>query len=138
MALKPQDLLNGQTPHSAEVVENMKVLLKRVNVLLSIYGKTPGVTSGYRTPAKHIQIYQQIAKKQGKIFDISKVPFGSKHLTGQAVDLYDPKQQFQLFLTEHTKYLEDIGLWCEDFTATKDWVHLQCVPPKSGARFFKP
>jgi hypothetical protein len=34
--------------------------------------------------------------------------------------------------------MEEAGLWMEDFSATKTWLHVQITPPASGNRFFKP
>ena len=112
---------------------NIMDLLKKINDVRSAYGKPMTVTSGYRSMAQHLAIY----KKKG-ITDQSKIPMKSKHLFGQAVDIYDPNKQLQKWVLANIPLLEKAGLWCEDFSATPNWVHFQIVPPFSGKRFFKP
>jgi hypothetical protein len=64
---------------------------------------------------------------------------GSKHLSGQAVDLAGPNiKEFQKWMLANTKLLEELGIYCEDFSATTTWCHCQLVAPKSGKRFFLP
>lgn len=60
----------------------------------------------------------------------------SKHITCQAVDIYDPEGDIDNFLTD--EILEKYQLYREHPSATKGWVHLQIVPPRSGKRTFYP
>lgn len=64
----------------------------------------------------------------------------SKHMTGQAIDIYDPDGELDDWLL--TNYgqasLTALGLWMEHPSATKSWCHVQTVPPRSGARVFFP
>lgn len=64
----------------------------------------------------------------------------SKHMTGQACDVYDPDGDLDEFaLTDvGQKCLEVCGLYLEHPSATKGWCHLQSVPPRSGRRVFYP
>lgn len=62
----------------------------------------------------------------------------SKHMTGQAIDLYDPDGDFDEWLTDNIQVLVTLGLWREHPAATKGWVHLQTIPPRSGNRSFYP
>lgn len=62
----------------------------------------------------------------------------SKHLTGQAIDLYDPSGDLDEFCLSHPSVLKDLGLWQEHPSATKGWCHVQTVPPGSGRRVFYP
>lgn len=64
----------------------------------------------------------------------------SKHMTGQALDVYDPDGDLDEWLLtgEGTAALEALGLWVEHPSATKTWCHLQTIPPRSGRRFFYP
>ena len=96
------------------------------------------VTSGYRSEADHLRIYTEKAKKECKPFDKSKVPMGSQHLRGAAVDISDPNKELQSWCKENVKLLESAELWMEDFSATPNWCHFQIFAPKSGNRFFKP
>lgn len=112
---------------------NLEELLKKINMIRAKWGKPMTVTSGYRSMQDHLRIYSQKG-----ITDQKKIPMQSNHLYGRAVDISDPKQELQKFLLANVSLLEEAGLWCEDFSATKTWVHLQINPPKSGKRFYMP
>jgi uncharacterized protein YcbK (DUF882 family) len=112
--------------------DNILDLLYKINKIREAYGKPMIVTSGYRSMEDHERIYK------AKGVDSSKIPRKSKHLSGLAVDIADPKQELQKWCLMNVDKLESIGLWCEDFSATKNWVHLQIAPPGSGKRFFIP
>jgi hypothetical protein len=99
-----------------------------MNKLRTAYGKPLTITSGFRTEQKQREIY----KNKGH------VPMGSKHLSCEACDVYDPNKDLQQWLLVNIKLLEEIGLWIEHFDATPNWCHFQTCPPKSGLRFFKP
>lgn len=60
----------------------------------------------------------------------------SKHKTGHAVDVFDPKNELDGMLTD--EILEQFGLYREHPDDTPGWCHLQDVSPKSGRRTFKP
>lgn len=64
----------------------------------------------------------------------------SKHMTGQAIDLYDPDGDLDdwLMTVDGQRVMSDLGLWHEHPSATKGWAHLQSVPPRSGRRTFYP
>lgn len=64
----------------------------------------------------------------------------SKHMTGQAIDLYDPDGDLDEWLMtgEGQAALTAIGLWHESPSATKGWAHVQSIPPRSGRRTFFP
>lgn len=62
----------------------------------------------------------------------------SKHMTCQAIDIYDPEGLIDDWCMEHLGALEAIGLWLEHPSATKGWTHWQIVPPRSGKRVFYP
>lgn len=116
-----------------EIQSNLMTLLERINKLRDTYGSPMKVTSGLRTKEDQIRIY----KAKG-ITEVSKIPMGSAHIKGAAVDIYDPKKQLQMFCTQNVALLEHLQLWCEDFGSTPDWVHFQIYAPASGKRFFKP
>jgi hypothetical protein len=110
-------------------LENANELIKRVNALLEGLVTTnisailvPIVNSGWR-PASYNATIPNAAPN-------------SKHITGQAVDIGDPMEEFDDYLTD--AILEAHDLWRESPIATKGWVHLQCVPPHSGNRTFIP
>lgn len=62
----------------------------------------------------------------------------SKHMTGQAVDLFGPGNRLALWAYHNQDLLKVHGLWMEHPTATPTWLHLQTLPPKSGSRCFYP
>jgi uncharacterized protein YcbK (DUF882 family) len=130
-----KELLKGTDFKSIpkEHQDNLMILLERINKVRSAYGKPMSVTSPYRSMADHLRIY-----KEKGITDQSKIPMKSKHLFGQAVDISDPNQELQKWVKDNVKLMEEFQLWMEDFSATKNWVHFQLVPPKSGKRFFMP
>lgn len=103
---------------------NMSILFDRLSKLEAFFGKPFVVTSGLRSMVEQMRINP-------------KAP-SSKHIYGQAADIYDPKQELQTWCYDNVEHLEAIGLWCEDFRSTPNWVHFQIVPPRSGHRFFVP
>lgn len=135
MISKKEILMGRVTEESLDfkTKENLEDLLRRVNILRAAYGKPMKVSSGYRAMEDHLRIY-----KEKGITDKSKIPMKSKHLYCQAVDFADAKGDLKKWITENPSILEEAGLWCEDFSVTKTWVHVQSVPPKSGKRFFMP
>jgi uncharacterized protein YcbK (DUF882 family) len=123
---------------SQEIQDSLKVLLDRVNVIRIGWGMPMTVTSGLRTMEDHLRIYREKAAKAGVPFDESKVPMHSKHLFGQAVDIYDPNRALQNWCKVNEAALEQAQLWMEDFSTTPNWCHFQICPPKSGKRWFMP
>ncbi len=115
----------------AEHVINAEFLINKVNQLWAVYEAQNGnrpliVSSGYRTKAINASI-----KGSAKI---------SNHMLGKAVDIQDTQKVIQRWLKTPIglKSLEDADLYCEDFSFTKTWVHLQTTRPNSGMRFFIP
>jgi len=142
--IKIEEILKNAKLESlnSEIQNNIKVLLDKVNQVRTKYGKPMTVTSGLRTMEDHIRIYKEKAAKEGKPYDQAKVPMGSTHLSGCAVDISDPKKELQAWCKANIAFLESLGVYLEDFSATPNWVHLQSVPFKSykkgGSIFFKP
>lgn len=104
-------------------------LLEKVNaLLLDFYHRNPGVakrklTSGYRP-----------AEFNTKAGGASK----SKHMACQAIDLGDSDRLLARWIKFHPEKLIEFDLYCESTEHTKDWVHFQLVPPRSGKRIFIP
>lgn len=115
----------------SETKSNLDELLEKVNKMLNLWATPVIITSGLRTIEDQIRIYAEKG-----ITDQSKIPLHSKHLSGQALDIYDPNLRFTKWLKQNDHILVDCGLWCEE--GNKDWVHFQTVPPKSGNRWFLP
>lgn len=112
--IKVEDLTDEQ-------VANMNTLIPRVNSFLEKFGKKRKVTSGYRSP------------------EINKAAGGAKksnHMKCAAIDLEDADAKLYNFARANVSMLEKLGLWCEERQG--GWLHMQCVPPKSGKRFFLP
>ncbi len=129
------ELLSGQAKLGElpnDVQNNLNELLVKVNKLRSAYGKPMIVTSGLRTVKHHLEIYAR------KGIYPPKVPMKSNHLSGRAVDFSDSDGKLKKWVKENIKLMEEIGLYFEDFSATKTWLHCQINPPKSGKRFFMP
>lgn len=129
------ELLSGQASFDSldkDVQENLNQLFLKVNIVRKEYGKPMIVTSGLRTKKHHLEIYAR------KGIYPPKVPMKSNHLYGRAVDFADSDGKLKKWILENISLMEEIGLWMEDFNATKTWVHFQINPPKSGNRFFKP
>lgn len=122
---------------SPEIQNNLSILLERINKVRTVYNKSMIVTSGLRTKEHHIEIYKNLAKQRKQIFDLKKVPMGSLHLKGAAVDISDKDGSLYKWCQENVSLLEQIGLWCEE-KDDQARVHFQILPPKSGKRFFKP
>lgn len=130
-----KELLSNQATFESldnDVQENLNQLFLKVNIVRKEYGKPMIVTSGLRTKKHHLEIYAR------KGIYPPKVPMKSNHLFGRAVDFADGDGKLKKWILENIALMEEIGLWMEDFNATKTWVHFQINPPKSGNRFFKP
>jgi len=94
-----------------EVKNNIKKLVPKVNALLSDLGiEKASVSSGFRTQASNAAT-KNASKK-------------SAHMTGEAVDLVDPKQEIGKKIMSNTALLKKHGLFLEDLSATPTWCHL--------------
>ena len=60
----------------------------------------------------------------------------SAHKQARAVDVYDPKNDLDRWITDRT--LSVYGLYREHPDSTMGWCHLQTKAPKSGKRTFYP
>ncbi len=127
-----REILNGQECPE-EFKENLLELLIKINKVRDAFGREMTVSSGFRSKRKHLAIY----RKKG-ITDPKKIPMKSRHLTCQAVDIFDPQKKLQKWVKDNILLVEQIGLWVEDFSSTPDWIHFQTIPPLSGKRFFFP
>jgi len=107
---------------------NAKVTVDKANLLLSTFKQATGdttqrkVTSGWRPPRVNAAT--------------PNAAMTSKHMTGQAIDIYDPDGALDDWLTDDI--LTQLDLYREHPAATKNWCHIQTVPPRSGKRTFYP
>lgn len=103
---------------------------ERANRLLAAYEASTGdtetryVTSGWRPPSVN-------ARTEGAAIK-------SKHMTGQAIDISDPGGDLDDWCMDNLPVLAKIGLWMEHPSVTKNYCHVQTVPPKSERRVFFP
>lgn len=98
-------------------------LAERVSKLLDALGVKPSISSGFRTAEAN--------RKAGGSAN-------SAHLTGQAVDLYDPKGTLAAAINRDVSILATYDLYCENTNFTFGWVHLSTRGPPSGRRVFVP
>jgi hypothetical protein len=104
--------------------ENAEETVSKANQLLQRFGEARKVTSGWRPPSVNA-VTPRAAKR-------------SLHMTCEAIDLEDEDGQLDDWCLDHPEVLQEIGLWQEHPASTKDWCHLQIVPPRSGRRVFYP
>lgn len=62
----------------------------------------------------------------------------SAHKTGEAVDIFDPLNTLDNFITKNPELLVRFGLYREAPEATAHWCHLSTRAPHSGNRTFFP
>lgn len=130
--LSPLDILTsgGKYPDreqsdecASQVRTNAADLAERVSRLLDHLGVSPSISSGFRTSKAN-------TKAGGSPH--------SAHLTGQAVDLDDPRGSLCHALTSNPDLLVQFDLYMENPFYTKTWTHLQSRPIASGRRIFTP
>lgn len=122
---------------SIEHQQNIDDLVERLNRFRSAYGEPMIVTSGYRTDADHRRIYK------AKGVSENKIPWGSKHLSGQACDFADADGALKAWVRQNESFvLNSCGLWAEHYAATPSWLHIQSVPygswKKGKSLWFRP
>jgi hypothetical protein len=117
---------------TGQIRANADDLLRKVNTLVDLAGlslensPTTGsqITSGWRPAAVNAGVPGAAPR--------------SKHMTGQAIDLYDPEGALDDWCVANSHRLAAVGLYLEHPLATKGWCHLQSVAPRSGNRIFYP
>jgi uncharacterized protein YcbK (DUF882 family) len=117
--------------HSQDLTEEVKAnadnLLNRVNALLAdLNWPSPAyVSSGWRPPSINASVANS-AKR-------------SHHMSGRAMDIKDPDGRLAKAILERPELLEKHGLWMEDPSFTKGWVHLDTGTRSARkVRVFKP
>jgi hypothetical protein len=111
-----------------EIESNLNELLIRMNKIRALWGKPMIVTSGLRSK-----------ELQSELIKVGKsTAYASRHLTGQACDIFDPHKDLANWCLLNAHFLGENNLWCEDPSYCSNWTHFQSVPPKSGKRFFIP
>ena len=107
-----------------EQEQNQEKLLVAMNKVREKWGNPMIVTSGVRSEID--QMY------------INPKAMHSNHIKGAAVDILDKDGTLKAWCLKNEELFVEVGLWMEDFASTPTWVHFQCVPPRSGKRWFKP
>lgn len=82
------------------------------------------ITSGWRPPAVN-------AATAGAAKN-------SLHMTGRAIDVYDPEGRIDSWCMTHLDLLAAAGLWLEHPDYTPRWSHWQTLAPGSRRRVFIP
>lgn len=128
---------DGVTP---EVVENLKNLFSKMDLVRELLGKPVMTHITFRTLAYHLGIYERInAKRKAQGLPEVKVPMGSAHLKGKACDFHVVGMTCDEVVEKLKDKLEEFGMRMEDNGLGADWVHLDISPVgASGKRFFKP
>lgn len=111
-----------------EVRANAAETVKRVNKILA-HAEKDGiictqVSSGWRPRSVNSSV--------------SNAAKTSNHITGKAVDLADPDRKLAQWIINNKHTLSLCFLWAEDPRWTKNWLHLQIVPPLSGKLIYIP
>jgi hypothetical protein len=126
--ITPKDLNPHNYPTNSEIDTNLALLADKLNQIETRWGRPFTITSGLR----------DVVQQQALIAAGKTKATNSKHLTGQAADIYDPSDILKDWIMDNLEFIEDIGFWFERFGYTPNWVHWQIVPPGSGERFFIP
>lgn len=125
LAMSPE--IERQALLTCELASKLLEQARTYGVSLDVNPKTRSlVASGWRPPAYNATV-------------AGAAP-NSKHMTGQAIDIYDPDGDLDdwLMTGEGQAALMALGLWMEHPSATKSWSHLQTIPPRSSKRVFYP
>jgi hypothetical protein len=121
---------------TAEIRINVAKLIPRVNAIIAMMARD-GIA-----PAEDASTHCAVASgwRPGAVnAGIANAAARSKHMTGEAVDLRDnPERELCRWALANPDALVTMGLWMEDPRWTPGWLHLQCVPPKSGNLVFVP
>lgn len=108
------------------IKDNAVVLLNKVNQLLQELSITNvKVSSGFRPAAVNAKV-KGAAKK-------------SLHMSGRAVDIYDPEHTLIRKILANPDILKKYDLWMEDPSCTPTWCHLDnSTRTERPLRVFKP
>lgn len=130
---------DAQYPHemSLGLERNALLIVELANKLVTL-AKVAGVT--FRESPKTGTLVSSGWRPASLNAKTANAAPNSKHITGQAIDLYDQANSLDSWLM--TKDGQDtmvkLGLWHEHPTHTPGWVHVQSIPPRSGKRTFYP
>lgn len=126
-------LWNDHRDVTEEIRRDTDVFLEKVNALLFT-----AQMSGAAPPINPLTGCQISGTQYGG-FRPQSCPQGapkSSHKVGRGVDIYDPQNRLDEWLSDDI--LEAYGLYREHPDATERWVHLTDRAPGSGRRTFQP
>lgn len=126
-----QELNPNRYPTTPEIDANLQRLLLAMNKVRAQWNHSMVVSSGLRSIEKHKQIYK------AKGISEDKIPMGSQHLFGNAVDISDSKGELFKWCQDNEQFLKDSGIAAIEL-GTVGWVHFSTVPVKSGRFWFLP
>lgn len=122
------------------VVANAEAFLPKVNALLARYEADTGNKVGCNPVTSNaMHSYDEVSGDKFGGFRPQWCPQGaanSSHKTGRGVDVFDPDNAIDDWLTD--AMLEEYGLYREDPSKTHTWCHLTDRAPGSGKRTFLP
>lgn len=122
-----------------DIAANVKSLLGVINEVLTKFGSGRKITSGYRSIEHHRKIYNKINADRAKTgLPALKIPMGSAHLSGLAIDLEDANGDLDEWCVENIDWLTEKGVYIEHPDHTKGWCHMQLRASKSGNNPFIP
>jgi hypothetical protein len=120
--------------HSKEQAENAINMLGKVNTLLYFYTKETGEELEIN---KHTgNCISGLTEGGFRLPDCPQGALHSSHKEARAVDVYDPYNHIDDWLTDEV--LETHGLYREHQDSTDHWAHLTDKAPGSGKRTFLP
>lgn len=132
---------------TATIIDNADFMLTKVNALL-VHCAEQGV---YQFPVDPDTSSCISGSKGGtgdggyRLPDSRTGALNSKHKMGRAVDVYDPGNVLDNYISQFDEdggarntLLQEFGLYREAPHATQGWCHLQDLAPGSGRRTFNP
>lgn len=151
-----EELINAGDPIPEEYQDAFNQYFEKINIFRNKCGLPMSPTSYFRSKERQIRIYKDKAKKhefpfENGIFDESKVPMGSSHMSGLACDFADANKKLANWVLDNIDWCKENGYYFENFGAdintyqkntkldkTPTWLHIQIKPPKSGRTIFNP
>lgn len=154
--ISKKELEKVSDPIEEEYKEAYDEFYEKINDFRNKCGLSMNPTSYFRSKARQIRIYKEKAKNkqfpfEDGVYNESKVPLKSKHMTGYACDFADADKKLAHWVFDNLDWCKENGFYFENFgmnistnkwdskcDKTPTWLHIQIVPPKSGRTVFNP
>jgi hypothetical protein len=133
MTITLQQYFNGRT-HSNEQTASAVELLQAVNALLTKYSIEEGIELPINPHTG--TLISGVTEGGFRLPDCPQGALHSSHKEAKAVDVYDPKDDLDTYITD--EILAYYDLYREDPKETENWCHLSTRSPPSGKRTFIP